>query len=375
MVGGKLAKDVHHLQRDIQSLFQGQARVTEVDDNLEYIQLDITPSEGPYAGACIKFRVIFDEDCYTTGHAPTVVCQDYIYHPNIDPTVRDELDTNVCVSLLDEWDTELGLDHLVMAILFLMYNPNPSDALSPLFDGSEDPDDPVFLDTVKRTLQGKSHDGYDFACLWINKNEIEDDVVNDNVVDENKNGENNGGVTVSESEVNEIGERMMIASGANVESGAVNDECDVTNADVNGESENGEKITASTANTGVDTNNATAGDETTTYGHTTCANPSASTNDNQTVNTVGEHENSGDTSLFAGVDGVDNHDTDTTTKSFKSANVSRQNSAVINCTNFNCDRVVKGWGIRDVFKSCLAFIVQRRDFGWDSAVDRESEVD
>ena len=53
----RLAKDVHQLQKQIESFSCGQARVTDVDDNLNYLMMDILPKEGLYKGAKLRFKV------------------------------------------------------------------------------------------------------------------------------------------------------------------------------------------------------------------------------------------------------------------------------------------------------------------------------
>lgn len=53
----RLAKDVQSLRRHIEEHTQGQARVTDVDDTLEFVQLDILPRDGYYRGAKVRFKV------------------------------------------------------------------------------------------------------------------------------------------------------------------------------------------------------------------------------------------------------------------------------------------------------------------------------
>jgi hypothetical protein len=54
---GRLAKDVQQLCRHVEARTEGQARVLEVDDNLEFVILHIMPKEGYYRGARIRFKV------------------------------------------------------------------------------------------------------------------------------------------------------------------------------------------------------------------------------------------------------------------------------------------------------------------------------
>lgn len=57
MANRRLARDVQTLQRHVHADFDGQVRITEVDDNLDYISLDVEPNSGPYQGARLNFRV------------------------------------------------------------------------------------------------------------------------------------------------------------------------------------------------------------------------------------------------------------------------------------------------------------------------------
>lgn len=94
---------------------------------------------------------------------PVVRCLTEIYHPNIDmDDMEDVEDSNICVSLLEqgEWDTNMTLEHCVQAILFLFYNPNWGDALSPLFASDCTNDD--FVANVKISLEGGDIDGRTF---------------------------------------------------------------------------------------------------------------------------------------------------------------------------------------------------------------------
>nr|KAG5706276.1 hypothetical protein BaRGS_026058 [Batillaria attramentaria] len=126
----------------------------EVDENLEFIRLDIVPKDGLYKGARLLFKVYFPDEY--PDRVPQVVCLTNFYHPNIDPedieSADEECYSNICVSLLDEWDASMTLDHVVMAILFLMYNPAIDDALSPHFDSCITWEE--YEENVLRSLKG-----------------------------------------------------------------------------------------------------------------------------------------------------------------------------------------------------------------------------
>ena len=131
-------------------------------------------------------------------HVPQVVCLDNIYHPNIDPSELhnsesesdaddSSMNGNVCVSLLDEWESSMDLDHIVMAILFLMYNPCVEDPLSPYFDGSEGEGD-VFEGYVRKTLRGEPLEGINWPRLLVNDEDVCD-------IDNSGNGDSDNGAS------------------------------------------------------------------------------------------------------------------------------------------------------------------------------------
>ncbi|KAK7097367.1 ubiquitin-conjugating enzyme E2 S-like [Littorina saxatilis] len=179
MANGRLAKDVQYLRRHVEAYSNGQAKVTDIDDNLNFLMLEILPNEGFYRGAKIRFRLHFNQDKYPE-EVPLVLCLDKVFHPNIDPSDEVDLDedevegSNVCVSLLDEWDSSMGLDHVVMAVLFLMYQPNVEDALSPYFD-SESLEE--FTEAnVRLTLRGGPYEGNTFPRLLVDDDDCAEGV-------------------------------------------------------------------------------------------------------------------------------------------------------------------------------------------------------
>lgn len=172
MANGRLAKDVHYLRRRVGALSDGQAEVKEVDDNLKFLCLDVIPKDGLYKGARVQFKMYFTEEY--PDQVPQVVCLTRFYHPNIDPEDIQGADvghySNICISLLDEWDSNMSLDHVVLAILFLMYNPCVEDALSPFFDCCIEESE--FEENVYLALRGREVDGHTYDCLIPDDNSI-----------------------------------------------------------------------------------------------------------------------------------------------------------------------------------------------------------
>ena len=68
----------------------------------------------------------------------------------------------------------MTLEDIVQGLMFLMYNPQLDDAISPEFCGEEDYDE--FLENVKSSLRGKEINGFEFK--WnlgerITQNDVE----------------------------------------------------------------------------------------------------------------------------------------------------------------------------------------------------------
>ena len=75
MTGTPLAKEVQYLRRNIFKETQGQAEVIDVDDNLEYVMLRITPTDGLYRGAVFKFKVRKHQVIHDLLHYFYIICQ------------------------------------------------------------------------------------------------------------------------------------------------------------------------------------------------------------------------------------------------------------------------------------------------------------
>lgn len=122
-----------------------------------FIDAEVAPSDGAYKGGKFKFKIYPASDYPTL--PPEVRCVTDIYHPNIDSDDQEDEGTNICVSLLEvgEWDANMNLEHCIQAILFLFYNPNWGDALSPFFSADLSQED--FEENVKISLEGGEVEG------------------------------------------------------------------------------------------------------------------------------------------------------------------------------------------------------------------------
>lgn len=175
-------RDLKKLIVSLDSLTNGQASVKVDEENVCNFTLTIVPNDGPYRNGKFDFEISFDDPSSYPLNLPEVICTTPIYHPNIE---NDQYDgTNVCLSLFDEWDSN-SLADIVQGLLFLFYNPNIEDPLSPLFDGTETEDE--FTERVKMSLMGELEiDGVSFTRNQVTDDEkfppVSNDTLNTNTV-------------------------------------------------------------------------------------------------------------------------------------------------------------------------------------------------
>ncbi|KAL5011632.1 hypothetical protein ScPMuIL_010183 [Solemya velum] len=180
MITNGLARQVYRLLKNISSLSLNQARISEWDpDDMCRLVVEICPSGGYYEGAKFKFVIIL-EDSFPE-EPPKVFCRTPIYHPNIDSTDEEEEGYTVCLSMFeeDEWSNKMGLDECVIGLLYLLYNPNLEDPLSPWFSPTMDGEE--FAEKVKKSLEGENVEEFQFQT---NKENTLECSASDSVVNE-----------------------------------------------------------------------------------------------------------------------------------------------------------------------------------------------
>ena len=161
MKGNTLAKDFHKLMKNIASFSNKQAEICHYEENLESFKVEIVPNDGLYCGGKFDFEVTLQN---YPKDAPNVTCVTQIYHPNIDENGE------ICLNLFNEWVETNNLEDCVQGLLFLLYNPNLEDPLSPLFDPEQDNDYDTFAQNVRQSLEGGVVEGLSFE-----RNLVEED--------------------------------------------------------------------------------------------------------------------------------------------------------------------------------------------------------
>lgn len=92
------------------------------DDILNFT-LTIEPDEGMYKGGRFSFTFAINQNF--PHEPPKVLCQQKIYHPNID------LEGKVCLNILrEDWKPVLNLNAVIVGLQFLFLEPNASDPLN-----------------------------------------------------------------------------------------------------------------------------------------------------------------------------------------------------------------------------------------------------
>ncbi|KAI0433516.1 ubiquitin-conjugating enzyme [Xylaria sp. FL1042] len=151
------------VQKDLSELSLGMTMRTEFpnpDDILNFI-LEIRPDEGVYTGG--KFTFTFSMSQSYPHEPPKVLCQQKIYHPNID------LEGKVCLNILrEDWKPVLNLNAVIVGMQFLFLEPNASDPLN-----KEAADDlrasrETFRRNVKISMAGGTVRGIMYDNVMIN---------------------------------------------------------------------------------------------------------------------------------------------------------------------------------------------------------------
>ena len=94
------------------------------------------------------------------GRRPYVDCRTPILHPNIGYN-QDGFD--VCLTLLDEWEADFGVDDIIQGLLFLFYEPNWDDPFTRYPAVLYDEVGLSYTEIIQKTLLGLDVDELDWA--------------------------------------------------------------------------------------------------------------------------------------------------------------------------------------------------------------------
>ena len=92
--------------------------------------------------------------------APKCLCLTPIYHPNID------LEGHICLNILrEDWKPVLGVNSVILGLIFLFIEPNPNDPLNHEAAKFMRENYNGFTTQVKKTLRGGKFEGVDFPKM------------------------------------------------------------------------------------------------------------------------------------------------------------------------------------------------------------------
>lgn len=110
---------------DLSELSLGSTMSTEFPDpdNILHFILTIEPDEGMYRSGRFTFDFTINQSF--PHEPPKVLCQEKIYHPNID------VEGKICLNILrEDWKPVLNLNAVIVGLQFLFLEPNASDPLN-----------------------------------------------------------------------------------------------------------------------------------------------------------------------------------------------------------------------------------------------------
>lgn len=122
------------------------------------VMVDLTKEECLWRGARYRFTVNVSSSY--PHEAPKCHCETQIYHPNID------MQGNVCLNILRaDWKPVLGINAVILGLVFLFIEPNPSDPLNKEAAELMRNNEAAFQEKVRKSLRGGMIDGVNFPKL------------------------------------------------------------------------------------------------------------------------------------------------------------------------------------------------------------------
>ena len=119
------------------------------------VYVNLAREECMWKGAQYKFTVTVPPNY--PHDPPKCHCDTQIYHPNID------LAGNVCLNILRaDWKPVLGINAVILGLIFLFIEPNPNDPLNKEAAELMRNNETAFREKVRKSLKGGIIDGVAF---------------------------------------------------------------------------------------------------------------------------------------------------------------------------------------------------------------------
>lgn len=147
----KLTPSQIRIEKDLKELDIPKTIKFNKTDSYNY-EIVINPDEGYYQGGFFKFSIQINNNFPI--ECPKVKCLKRIYHPNID------VEGNICLNILrEDWSPVLNLNAILVGLLFLFLEPNPTDPLNKQAANVLMRDKKQFQNFVRNSMNGSTIDG------------------------------------------------------------------------------------------------------------------------------------------------------------------------------------------------------------------------
>ncbi|KAJ2402192.1 NEDD8-conjugating protein ubc12 [Coemansia sp. RSA 2559] len=152
------------LQKELGELDTSEEFEVKPSNDLMCFTLVYRPPAGHYHGGEFKFR--FDISENYPHEPPKVLCQQTIFHPNIDT------EGHICLNVLrEDWKPVLNIQSVIFGLQLLFLEPNADDPLNKDAAAMMVKNHDEFVRTVRASMQGRRIDGVNYTKVLATSSE------------------------------------------------------------------------------------------------------------------------------------------------------------------------------------------------------------